>query len=136
VKSKTDIKPEYRKIHLALTRYWQEEPCAGLPEESSWQQSQLAQVLFAILLHIHFTLSLAYTGRYHAVQTGLAIDKSSPEAKNVIVSLLSILEEKKKELHDNESITNDDVAEAYIENYILKLFSWADGQDRNSIFNK
>jgi len=79
---------------------------------------------------------IAYWCRYHAVQTGLAIDKSSPEAKNVIISLLSILEQKKKELHDNESITNDDVAEAYIENYILKLFTWADTQDRNCVFNK
>ena len=75
-------------------------------------------------------------GQYHAVQTGLAIDKSSPEAKTVIISLLTSLEQKKKELHDNESITNDSVAEAYIENYILKLFSWADTQDRNSVFNK
>ncbi len=70
------------------------------------------------------------------MQQGLAIDKSSTEAKTVLFALLDWLEVRKKELRENEAITNEAVAEAHIENYALKLFQWADGQDRASVFNK
>lgn len=46
------------------------------------------------------------------------------------------LEKEKKNLSDNEAITNDVAAQAHIENYALKLFLWADGQDRSGQFNK
>lgn len=36
----------------------------------------------------------------------------------------------------NESITNEVVGQAYLENYALKLFSYADQQDRASNFGK
>lgn len=37
---------------------------------------------------------------------------------------------------DNEAITSDVVAQAHIENRALKLFLWADGEDRAARFNK
>lgn len=46
------------------------------------------------------------------------------------------LETSKKQNHDNESITNEIVAQAYLENYALKLFNYADQQDRAANFNK
>lgn len=46
------------------------------------------------------------------------------------------LETKKKELSDNETITNEVVAQAYLENYALKLFMYADKQDREANFGK
>lgn len=46
------------------------------------------------------------------------------------------LEKYKKEHHDNETITNEVVAQAYLENYALKLFAYADSQDRAAVFNK
>jgi len=79
---------------------------------------------------------ISYWCRFHAVQSGLAIDKTSKEATSVLITLLGWLEERKKELHDNEAITNESVAEAHLENYILKLFNIADGQDRSGVFNK
>jgi len=66
----------------------------------------------------------------------LLIDKSSTEAKALLFSLLDWLERRKKELHSNEAITNEAVAEAHLENYTLNLFHWADKMDREATFNK
>lgn len=38
--------------------------------------------------------------------------------------------------HEEEVITNEVVAQAHIENYALKLFLWADNEDRAGRFNK
>lgn len=46
------------------------------------------------------------------------------------------LEAAKKGHKDNESITNDTVAQAYLENYAHKLFMFADQNDRASNFGK
>ena len=46
------------------------------------------------------------------------------------------LEGVKKTHKDDESISNDTVAQAYLENYAHKLFSYADQQDRASNFGK
>lgn len=46
------------------------------------------------------------------------------------------LESVKKSKKDNESITNDTVAQAYLENYAHQLFTYADAQDRASNFGK
>lgn len=46
------------------------------------------------------------------------------------------LETTKSAHHDNEAITNEIVAQAHLENYALKLFTYADQQDRAANFNK
>lgn len=46
------------------------------------------------------------------------------------------LETTKRELHDNEAITNDVAAQAHLENWALKLFLYADRNDRAANFNK
>lgn len=46
------------------------------------------------------------------------------------------LEVVKKSQKENESISNDTVAQAYLENYAHKLFTYADQQDRASNFGK
>lgn len=46
------------------------------------------------------------------------------------------LESTKQKNQDNESITNEVVAQAHLENYAFKLFSYADQQDRASNFSK
>lgn len=42
----------------------------------------------------------------------------------------------KKELSDNESISQEVVGNAHIENYALKLFLYADNEDRAGRFHK
>lgn len=66
----------------------------------------------------------------------MKIDKKSEDAMKVLLSLMDWLEKQKTAMADNESITNEMAAQAYLENYALKLFLWADGQDRAGIFNK
>lgn len=46
------------------------------------------------------------------------------------------LETFKKANKENEAITNDVVAQAHLENYALKLFQYADKNDREGNFNK
>ncbi|XP_059472014.1 vacuolar protein sorting-associated protein VTA1 homolog [Neocloeon triangulifer] len=79
---------------------------------------------------------ISYWCRVYALQMGLKIDKKSPEALKLLMSLMDWLEKKKKEHADNDSITNEIAAQAYMENHALKIFMWADGQDRAGIFNK
>lgn len=45
------------------------------------------------------------------------------------------LEKTKKELNDNEAITNDVAAQAHLENWALKLFLYADKNDRAANFS-
>lgn len=53
-----------------------------------------------------------------------------------ILAIMDWLEKAKKSHHDDEAITNEVVAQAHLENYAFKLFSYADQQDRASNFNK
>ena len=46
------------------------------------------------------------------------------------------LETTKKSLKSNEAVSNDIVAQAHLENYAIKLFSWADAEDRAAHFDK
>lgn len=73
---------------------------------------------------------------FYAVQTGMGIDKKSPEALQYLTSLLSTLEDMKKKLAGQEALTQDMVAQAHIENFAMKLFEYADKNDRQSNFTK
>lgn len=37
---------------------------------------------------------------------------------------------------EQESVSNDIVGQAHIENVAVNLFTWADGEDRKAVFNK
>lgn len=73
---------------------------------------------------------------FYAVQTGMALDKSSPGALQYLTSLLSTLEATKKQLAGQEALTQDMVAQAHVENFAVKLFEYADKNDRQSNFSK
>ncbi|KAL1139048.1 hypothetical protein AAG570_009109 [Ranatra chinensis] len=79
---------------------------------------------------------ITYWCRLYSLQTALKIDKKSEEARSLLMILMDWLEKQKKALSDNESVTNDIAAQAYIENYALRLFASADSQDRAGVFNK
>jgi vacuolar protein sorting-associated protein VTA1 len=67
---------------------------------------------------------------------GLKIDRKSDEAKALLMNLMDWLETQKRSLSDNEAITHELAAQAHIENYALKLFVYADSQDRAANFGK
>lgn len=54
----------------------------------------------------------------------------------LFTGLMDWLEQMKKTHAENEALTNDVAAQAHIENYALKLFLYADKQDREENFGK
>lgn len=78
---------------------------------------------------------VSYWCRLYALQTGLKLSTKTSEETNFLLKLMDWLEKTKKELHDNEAITNDVAAQAHLENWALKLFLYADKNDRAANFS-
>ncbi|KAF9114281.1 hypothetical protein BGX27_011259 [Mortierella sp. AM989] len=72
---------------------------------------------------------VSYYSNYYAAK--LAIPKAGQDNSNrvFVVELLDTLEKQRKQIGDNEAISNDLVGYAYIENFALKIFSKADDED-------
>ncbi|XP_035380141.1 vacuolar protein sorting-associated protein VTA1 homolog isoform X2 [Electrophorus electricus] len=79
---------------------------------------------------------VAYYCRLYAMQTGMKLDSKTPESRKFLMKLMDQLETMKKELADNESISQEIVGNAHIENYALKMFLYADNEDRSGRFHK
>ncbi|KAJ8355840.1 hypothetical protein SKAU_G00186340 [Synaphobranchus kaupii] len=79
---------------------------------------------------------VAYYCRLYAMQTGMKLDSKTPECRKFLVKLMDQLETMKTELTDNESISQEIVGNAHIENYALKMFLYADNEDRSGRFHK
>ncbi|XP_036942842.1 vacuolar protein sorting-associated protein VTA1 homolog isoform X2 [Acanthopagrus latus] len=79
---------------------------------------------------------VAYYCRLYAMQTGMKLDSKTPECRKFLVKLMDQLESMKKELGDNDSISQEVVGNAHIENYALKMFLYADNEDRAGRFHK
>lgn len=70
------------------------------------------------------------------MQTGMKLDSKTPECRKFLIKLMDQLETMKKELGENESISQEVVGNAHIENYALKMFMYADNEDRSGRFHK
>lgn len=79
---------------------------------------------------------VSYWCRLYALQTGLKLSTKTGEETSFLLKLMDWLEATKKALHNNEAITNDVAAQAHLENWALKLFLYADKNDRASNFSK
>uniref|UniRef100_A0A8C5Q3J2 Vacuolar protein sorting-associated protein VTA1 homolog n=1 Tax=Leptobrachium leishanense TaxID=445787 RepID=A0A8C5Q3J2_9ANUR len=79
---------------------------------------------------------VSYYCRLYAMQTGMKIDSKSPECRKFLSKLMDQLESLKKQLGDCESITQEIVGSAHVENYALKMFLYADNEDRAGRFHK
>lgn len=87
-------------------------------------------------LYLITFFSSCSTGRLYALQSGLKLSTKTAEETNFLLALMTWLEETKKSMSDNEAITNDIAAQAHIENWTLKLFLFADKNDRAANFSK
>nr|SVE76728.1 EOG090X0GPB [Daphnia longispina] len=74
-------------------------------------------------------------GRLHALQTGLSIKKDK-EDLTFLFALMDWLEKTKQEMKSNETVSDEIVAQAHMENVAVKLFNWADTEDRHKRYNK
>lgn len=79
---------------------------------------------------------VAYYCRLYALQKGMEIDRKSTDCRNFLAGLMNVLEESKKQLQDVEAVQNEIVGQAHLENYALKLFLYADNEDRAARFGK
>ncbi|CAN8018246.1 unnamed protein product [Ixodes persulcatus] len=79
---------------------------------------------------------IAYWCRLYALQNGMKVDRSSSDCRVFLMAYMDWLEKEKSLRKDDEAISSDVVAQAHIENRALKLFLWADGEDRAARFNK
>uniref|UniRef100_A0A3Q1HT82 Vacuolar protein sorting-associated protein VTA1 homolog n=1 Tax=Acanthochromis polyacanthus TaxID=80966 RepID=A0A3Q1HT82_9TELE len=79
---------------------------------------------------------VAYYCRLYSMQTGMKLDSKTPECRKFLIKLMDQLESMKKELSDNDSISQEVVGNAHIENYALKMFLYADNEDRAGRFHK
>ncbi|KAI1309980.1 hypothetical protein EDD11_003929 [Mortierella claussenii] len=73
---------------------------------------------------------VSYYANYYAAK--LAIPKAGQDNSNrtFVVQLLDTLGKQRKQIGDNEAISDDLVGYAHIENFALKIFSKADDEDR------
>ncbi|XP_038078676.1 vacuolar protein sorting-associated protein VTA1 homolog [Patiria miniata] len=81
---------------------------------------------------------VAYFCRRYAMETALALDKQdkSPEHRAFLFSLMDRLEKSKQELTPNEILSNELASQAHVENCSLKIFVYADNEDRAGRFHK
>uniref|UniRef100_A0A6I8NYD0 Vesicle trafficking 1 n=1 Tax=Ornithorhynchus anatinus TaxID=9258 RepID=A0A6I8NYD0_ORNAN len=79
---------------------------------------------------------VAYYCRLYAMQTGMKLDSKTPECRKFLSKLMDQLEALKKQLGDNEAITQEIVGCAHLETYALKMFLYADNEDRAGRFHK
>ncbi|KAM6965523.1 vacuolar protein sorting-associated protein VTA1 homolog [Aplochiton taeniatus] len=79
---------------------------------------------------------VAYYCRLYAMQTGMKLDSKTPECRKFLIKLMDQLETMKKDLGEDESISQEVVGNAHIENYALKMFMYADNEDRSGRFHK
>ncbi|XP_016993938.3 vacuolar protein sorting-associated protein VTA1 homolog [Drosophila takahashii] len=79
---------------------------------------------------------IAYWARLYALQIGLKASTQTGEETKLLLGIMDWLEQMKKQYADNEALTNEVAAQAHIENYALKLFLYADKQDREENFGK
>ncbi|ELT88009.1 hypothetical protein CAPTEDRAFT_178049 [Capitella teleta] len=79
---------------------------------------------------------VAYYCRLFAVQSAMGIDRKSSDCRAFIVGLMDQLETTKNALGNAEAISNEVVGQAHMENYALKLFVYADNEDRAGRYGK
>ena len=87
-------------------------------------------------LFVLFVSFLPFMTSSHKLSSPNNVATDAQEALGVLLPLMDWLEAEKKEKNDEEAITNEVVANAHIENHAMKLFLWADREDRASKFNK
>lgn len=120
----------------------------------------IAHYLKTAVEHDARDLVVAYYCRLYALQLGLKLSSQQPDETqmlmgksmtlnfshwrsikripNILPSISALMDwlEATKKSSDNESITHEVAGQAYLENYALKLFTYADKQDREANFGK
>lgn len=79
---------------------------------------------------------MAYWCAYYAAQVGISLKAKDNLSRDVLFSLLGILERLKKDIGPNDAIDMEAASSAYVENFALRVFAMADNADRNGDANR
>lgn len=97
----------------------------------------------SVLYNLHFknvilcgVEKILYVGLQYSNELRLILVVFQMAARHEIPMCVFSVPQMKKELSDNESITQEVVGNAHIENYALKMFLYADNEDRSGRFHK
>lgn len=71
-------------------------------------------------------------GAYYAAQLGIGLKARDNPSRDVLISLLGVLEKMKVDICPNDAVDIESVSSAYVEDFALKVFANADNEDRNS----
>ncbi|KAJ1512109.1 hypothetical protein HMI56_004496 [Coelomomyces lativittatus] len=66
----------------------------------------------------------------HVAKSSFTYTSTLPQIKPWLKSLIDVLEWEKKQLRDEETVMNDIIAQAHLENFALQIFSIADDEDQ------
>lgn len=74
----------------------------------------------------------------YAVQVAMKENpgSKSPEVSKLLLSIMDWMETTKSANKDNDGITNDTAALALIEEYIIKLFRYAENEENSGNYHK
>ncbi|KAI4465169.1 vacuolar protein sorting-associated protein vta1 [Holotrichia oblita] len=88
--------------------------------------------------HDQRNVTVSYWCRMYAVQSAMKIipGPKSQEVSQLLIAIMDWLERTKIEKKDVEGISNEMCAQAIIEEYAIKLFNYAETQDKESRFDK
>lgn len=84
-------------------------------------------VFLSFFVHV---LILNSTGAYYAAQVGISIKARDTPSRELLFSLLTVLERMKNEIGPTDAIDMEEASAAYVENFALKVFAMADNEDR------
>ncbi|PFH49684.1 hypothetical protein AMATHDRAFT_147198 [Amanita thiersii Skay4041] len=73
---------------------------------------------------------IAYWSAYYAAQLGISQKVKDVHSRQFLFSLLDLLEKMKADIGPNDAITNESASCAYVENFALRVFAFADNDDR------
>ncbi|KRT85507.1 hypothetical protein AMK59_954 [Oryctes borbonicus] len=88
--------------------------------------------------HEERNIVVSYWCRMYAVQSAMKIipGPKTPEVSQLLIAIMDWLEKTKNGHRDVEGISSETCAQAIIEEYALKLFNFAESEDRESRFDK
>jgi vacuolar protein sorting-associated protein VTA1 len=72
----------------------------------------------------------SFIGAYYAAQIGISLKAASASNRTFLAALLTTLENLRLTLGSTDAITDESASSAYIENFALKVFAFADNEDR------
>lgn len=85
------------------------------------------------ILQIYIVVFISYflKGAYYAAQVGINLRARDAASRDLLLALLSALEQIKNELGPNDAIHIESASSAYVENFAIKVFVNADNEDRS-----